>query len=156
MRHQTEHIIIHCSDSPNGRDVRASDILAWHTDPKPKGRGWHTAGYHYVICVDGEVEPLVHRDDDAYTDGWEIANGVRGHNNNSIHICMIGKDAFTQAQWDALHALLADIGLQCPDVSVHGHHEFNPDKSCPNFEVSQWLTEPVRIQQQHLYQGGLK
>jgi len=156
MKQKTENIIIHCSDSPNGRDVRASDILAWHTDPKPKGRGWHTAGYHYVICIDGEVEPLVHRNDDAYTDGWEIANGARGHNHNSIHICMIGDDRFTQNQWDALHQLLAKLGLQCPGATVHGHHEFNPAKTCPNFDVAQWLTEPVRIQQAHLYPGGSK
>lgn len=150
MRQKTELIIIHCSDSPNGRDDRASDILAWHTDPKPKGRGWRTAGYHYVICVDGMIEELVKRNDDAFTDGFEISNGARGHNNHSIHICMVGKDRFTQAQWDALHRLIADLGLQCPDATVHGHREFNPEKTCPGYEVSLWLTEPVRIQQQHL------
>jgi len=150
MKKKTEYIIIHCSDSPNGRDVRAADILRWHTDPKPQGRGWHTAGYHYVVCVDGMVEALVKRNHDAYTEGWEIANGARGFNRESIHICMVGDDAFSQAQWDALHRLLEDLGKQCPDATVHGHHEFNAAKTCPNFDVSQWLIESTRVQHAHL------
>ena len=146
-----EQIIIHCSDSPNGRDDRAEDILLWHTGPKSEGhRGWKHAGYHYVIELDGKVATLVPLDDDEFIEPWEIANGARGHNQNSIHICMIGTDKFTSAQWDALHHLTADLGLRYPDVTVQGHREFAPHKTCPGFAVTSWLLDPVRVQKNHL------
>jgi len=133
-------IIIHTADVPNGRETHASDIDLWH-----KERGWSGIGYHYVITLDGMVEqgrPIE-----------KVGAHVKGHNKNSIGICLIGDDKFTRPQWDCLHQLLADLGLQYPASTVHGHHEFNADKTCPNFNVSQWLTEPVRIQQQHLWEG---
>jgi len=146
-------LIIHCSDTPNGRADTAEDILHWHTDPKPQGHGWKHAGYHKVIEIDGAVKDLVPLNDDSFIEPWEIANGARGHNSDSIHICMIGRDAFTQLQWDALDQQLVKLGVLHPAITVHGHREFNAAKSCPGFDVSQWLTEPVRIQQVHLWEG---
>ena len=43
-------IVIHCSDTPNGRPNTAADIHQWHL-----ARGWSGVGYHYGICVDGKV-----------------------------------------------------------------------------------------------------
>ena len=150
-------LIIHCSDTPNGRANTAEDILLWHTGSKADGhRGWKHAGYHKVIEIDGQVKDLVPLDDDAFIEPWEIANGARGHNQSSIHICLIGKDAFTRAQWDALHKLTAEIGFIHPDITLHGHNEFNQDKDCPGFEVFQWMTEPRRIEAAHLFEGGVK
>ena len=41
-------IIIHCSATPEGRDVKADEIKQWHKD-----RGWSDIGYHFVIELDG-------------------------------------------------------------------------------------------------------
>ena len=151
-----DKLIIHCSDTPNGRPNTAEDILLWHTGSKADGhRGWKHAGYHKVIEIGGQVKDLVPLDDDAFIEPWEIANGARGHNQSSIHICLIGKDAFTRAQWDALHKLIAEIGFIHPDITLHGHNEF-ADKDCPGFEVFQWMTEPRRIEASHLFEGGVK
>ena len=43
-------IIIHCSATPEGRNVTTADIEAWH-----KQRGFSEIGYHYVIYLDGSV-----------------------------------------------------------------------------------------------------
>lgn len=44
-------IIIHCADTPNGKEFHAADIDRWH-----KERGWQGIGYHWVITIDGTVE----------------------------------------------------------------------------------------------------
>jgi len=148
-------LIVHCSDTPNGRPNTAADILYWHTGPVSEGqRGWKSAGYHYVIEVGGNVEPLVPLDDDAFIEPWEIANGAHGHNHESIHICLIGKDKFTREQWDALHRLTSDIGFKHPDITLHGHNEFS-SKACPGFNVGAWINYPLTVERDHLHGGGV-
>ena len=46
-----DKIIVHCADTPEGRDVRAEEIRHWH-----KAKGWDDIGYHYVIDIDGTIE----------------------------------------------------------------------------------------------------
>jgi len=43
MRHLNK-VIIHCSATPEGRDVSLDTIRQWHIK-----RGWSDIGYHYVI-----------------------------------------------------------------------------------------------------------
>lgn len=154
---QIDTIVIHCSDSPNGRDDRAKDIDAWHVK-----RGFHRAGYyrvqkrfnthliaigyHFVIDINGTVETCRHLN--------ETGAHAVGHNARSIGICMIGNDRFTPEQWSALdrlvQQLLADIGNAVnavKHVKIVGHYQF-PDsrKTCPNFDVPAWL-ENRRIPQ---------
>ena len=43
-------IIVHCSATPEGRDVSVSEIRKWH-----KARGWSDIGYHFVITLDGTM-----------------------------------------------------------------------------------------------------
>ena len=50
MRH-IKRIIIHCSDTPEGRDDTAADIDRWH-----RAKGWDGIGYHYVVRLDGTIE----------------------------------------------------------------------------------------------------
>lgn len=146
-------LIIHCSDTPNGRANTAEDILLWHTGAKADGyRGWKHAGYHKVIEIDGAVKDLVPLNDDAFIEPWEIANGARGHNSASIHVCMIGTNAFTREQWDALHQLTADIKLIHPHITIHGHNEFS-NKECPGFKVFKWVTDTHWTEATHLWEG---
>ena len=46
---EIDKIIVHCSATPEGRDVSAATIDDWH-----KQRGWSGIGYHYVVGLDGK------------------------------------------------------------------------------------------------------
>lgn len=125
MRKITE-IIIHCADTPNGKEFHNTDIDRWH-----KERGWTGIGYHWVICVDGAVEAGRHPD-------VAGAHAV-GHNQYSLGICLIGRDEFTQAQWDSLAYLVKGLKREFPEAKVLGHYQVNKDgKTCPNFDVAEW------------------
>ena len=45
-------VIVHCTATPEGRDVSVETIRSWH-----KQRGWKDIGYHYVVMLDGTVKP---------------------------------------------------------------------------------------------------
>lgn len=123
-------IIIHCSATPEGRDVSVADINYWH-----KQRGFNSIGYHFVIYLDGSVHtgrPIE-----------QIGAHCLSHNNHSIGICYIGgltkngkspKDTRTEAQKTALVKLVADLRASFPKASVHGHCEYTA-KACPCFDV---------------------
>ena len=128
MRNITE-IIIHCSDTPEGRNDKAADIDRWH-----KQRGFDRIGYHYVIDLDGTIEPG--RDLDC------IGAHCKGHNVNSIGICYIGgvdanlkpKDTRTPEQKSSLLLLLKFLRAKYPDAKIYGHRDFS-DKQCPCFDA---------------------
>ena len=119
-------IVIHCADTPNGKDFHASDIDQWH-----KERGWSGIGYHYVITVAGDIEKG--RSDE------RIGAHVKGHNTTSVGICMIGCDKFNTVQWTALGLLVAELNTKYDIVKVCGHRDFDSHKTCPNFDVADWL-----------------
>ena len=143
-------IVIHCSATREGQDVRAADIDKWH-----KEKGWKMIGYNYVIDLDGTVEtgrPLT-------MDGAHCNTaGVSGkpYNKHSIGICYVGgldkygntKDTRTDAQKIALSKLVNKLILEYPIIEVIGHRDASPDKNkdgkitqnewikcCPCFEV---------------------
>lgn len=65
-------IIIHCSATRAGQDFTAADIDRWH-----RQRGFRSIGYHFVVRLDGTVEPG--RDvalDGAHCTGWNIGLSV--------------------------------------------------------------------------------
>ena len=47
-----KYLVIHCAETPTGRDVRAAEIHRWH-----KERSFDGIGYNDVICIDGVIEP---------------------------------------------------------------------------------------------------
>lgn len=128
-------IIVHCADTPEGRDDKTADIKRWHTAQPPKGNGWSDIGYHYVIELDGTVMP-----------GRPVEkNGSHcsGHNADSIGICYVGgcdkdmkpKDTRTEAQKTAMLTLLKYLVAKYPGVTIYGHRDFNAGKSCPSFDA---------------------
>ena len=132
-----DKIIIHCAATPEGRDVKTETIKSWHV----KGNGWSDIGYHFVIELDGAVKngrPL-HRSG-AHT---------KGHNATSIGICYVGgidkdkkpKDTRTEAQRMAMDKLIADLKMDHPTATIHGHNEFAA-KACPSFDVSKEYGAP--------------
>ena len=126
-------IIVHCSAEPPGRPTGAETIDDWH-----KSNGWNGIGYHFVILINGEIEggrPL-----------GRVGAHVKGHNHNSVGVCMIGGlDAnmkptdkhYTDEQWKSLARLVEELLVKYPGATVHGHNEF-ASKPCPCFDVPVW------------------
>ena len=134
MKRTITKIIIHCSATPEGADVKARTIEQWH-----RKRGFRAIGYHYVIDLDGTIEqgrPLE-----------KAGAHCEGVNDCSIGICYIGgtddegkpKNTMTPEQSDALAMLLIALREQFPEVKIYGHNELNVKKACPCFDVQEWL-----------------
>lgn len=126
---QIKEIIVHCADTPEGRDDKAADIKRWH-----KAQGWSDIGYHYVIDLDGTIEP---------GRPLETAGAhCTGHNANSIGICYIGgcdkdmkpKDTRTEEQKASLITLLKYLVAKYPGAKIYGHKDF-AQKACPSFDA---------------------
>lgn len=152
-----KYLVIHCTATPEGREVSAADIRHWHCDPPSRGgMGWKQVGYTDLIHLDGRVERLVDNNEDAQVDPWEITNGARGYNAVSRHIVYAGgcdkgmqpKDTRTQAQRKALRDYVLDFHRRFPQIRIVGHHELNPAKACPSFDVQRWLRDELGIRQQ--------
>lgn len=144
-------IVIHCSATRAGQDVRAADIDKWH-----KERGFAMIGYNYVIDLDGTVEvgrPLSRDGAHCNTAG----TSGRSYNRHSIGICYVGgldkdgkpADTRTPEQKRALRDLVYKLMDEYPGiVEVIGHRDASPDrnkdgkitpnewiKQCPCFSV---------------------
>jgi len=100
-------------------------------------------GYHFVISASGLVSTGRHID--------EIGAHAKGFNANSIGICMVGLDAFSQAQWDELKKLVEQLLGKYPEARVAGHCELNKLKTCPNFFVPKWMEGKRAALADHLY-----
>lgn len=144
---QLKYLVIHCTATPEGRDVTPDDIRRMHCSPvSAGGRGWKQVGYTDLIRLDGKVERLVDNNEDANVDPWEITNGAKGYNQISRHIVYAGgcdrylnpKDTRTAAQKEALRKYVLDFHRRFPTVRIIGHNEIAA-KACPSFDVQAWL-----------------
>lgn len=143
-----KYLVLHCTATPEGREVSSDEIRAWHTNPVSKGgRGWQQVGYTDLIHLDGEVERLVDNNEDANVDPWEITNGAKGYNSVSRHIVYAGglasdgktaKDTRTKAQKQAMETYVKYFHKRFPKVRIIGHREVVA-KACPSFDVQAWL-----------------
>ena len=143
-----KYLVIHCTATPEGREVSSEEIRHWHTDPVGKGgRGWKQVGYTDMIHLDGKVERLAENNEDALVDDWEITNGVKGYNSVSRHIVYVGglasdaktpKDTRTDAQRRVMKAYITSFHRRFPLVTIVGHNELAA-KACPCFDVRKWL-----------------
>ena len=143
-----KYLILHCTATPEGREVTSDQIRAWHTSPVSQGgRGWKQVGYTDMIHLDGTVERLVANNEDAVVDSWEITNGASGYNSISRHVVYVGgvakdgktpKDTRTPEQLKALESYVKDFHRRFPNVKIIGHREVAA-KACPSFDVQKWL-----------------
>jgi N-acetylmuramoyl-L-alanine amidase len=127
---EIKKIIVHCADTPEGRDVRTAEIKRWHTEE----RGWSDIGYHWVVELDGSL----------HAGRPEEVSGAhcKGHNSDSIGICYVGgsdasgnpKDTRTQEQKEALVSLISDLLDRHTEAEVFGHRDFS-EKACPSFDA---------------------
>ena len=124
-------IIIHCSAVRPDQMSSAAQIDTWH-----RQRGFHLGiGYHYVIRRDGEIE--------AGRPEYMVGAHCKNHNAHSIGVCYEGgldargqpTDTRTEAQKKTLLSLLKTLKLDYPRALIVGHHDLNPQKACPCFDV---------------------
>lgn len=144
MDREIKNIIIHCSATPEGQDMKV-----WQIEKLHKERGFRKIGYHYVVYRDGSI--LKGRPDE------EPGAHCKGHNADSIGVCYIGgldktgkraKDTRTESQKEALLKLLRVLKERYPKAVISGHRDFSPDlngdgeitpnefmKECPCFDA---------------------
>ena len=131
-KRRINYLVIHTSDTPEGKNFTIDDIRGWHT----YGNGWSDIGYHFVIHLDGSI----HKGRDIDT----IGAHVKGYNVDSIGICYIGgsdkngnpKDTRTPSQKRSLNKLLFELKHSFPDAEILGHRDFpNVSKACPSFDA---------------------
>lgn len=124
-------IIIHCTATPRGRAVSMDELRRWH-----RAQGWTDVGYHYLIGLDGTISegrPLE-----------QVGAHCRGYNAHSIGVCYVGGlstdgrtplDTRTSEQRSSMTVLLRRLKQMFPKARVCGHHDLNPAKACPCFDV---------------------
>jgi len=157
-------------------------INAWHAQRgwarKPsalQARNPHlgSIGYHYVIDLDGQVWTGRGLD--------ETGAHVAGHNQDTVGICLVGGvervGRYTHGQWRSLAEVLRMLSGHCQvpltfsrgpgHPGVCGHRDLSPDlngdgritsqewvKTCPGFEVGDWLARGMDPLPQHIYREG--
>ena len=125
-RQKTDHIVIHCADTPDDRDVEMAEIKRWHVEE----RGWDDIGYHFVIRRNGLVE--VGRDIKLQGAHAKAVNG------SSVGVCLVGRSDFDKRQFDSLRDTVQMLLKLYPDCKVIGHCDVEPKKpNCQNPASSQ-------------------
>lgn len=127
-------IVLHCSATPEGRDVTATQIRRWHMK-----RGWADIGYHFVVGIHGEIEfgrPITMQ-----------GAHVKGHNEDTIGICYVGgldrdgnpKDTLNHAQRESIEELVTALCRTHESITeLCGHRDFpGVAKACPCFDTKQ-------------------
>jgi N-acetylmuramoyl-L-alanine amidase len=129
---QINKIIVHCTATPEGRDVSVDTIRKWHVEDN----GWSDIGYHWVVTLSGAIEK----------GRPESRSGAhaKGFNKNSIGVVYVGgvdsamkpKDTRTEGQKETLRCLLEDLKDRYPNAEIIGHRDLpNVSKSCPSFDA---------------------
>ena len=156
-----KYLVIHCTATPEGREVTKDDIIRWHTSPKHKGgRGWRRPGYSDIIYLDGSLVNILPFNQDDEVDSWEISNGARGINGISRHVVYAGgltkdtkkaKDTRTKEQLYTLNTYVRYMLLRYPHIQILGHNQV-ASKACPSFDVPVWL-KSLGIADKHIYKS---
>lgn len=139
------HIVIHCTATPEGREVSRATLDGWHhaknfepyIDTVTKKATY--AGYHLLVHLDGTYERL--RPNEARGQHCPQQN----MNNCGIAICYVGgltkdgkapKDTRTEAQKRTLKSLVATLKAKYPHAKVIGHRDVKGVvKACPCFDA---------------------
>ena len=125
-------IVVHCSAVRPDQLSSAAQIDTWHRKDRHYKFG---IGYHYVVRRNGEVE--------AGRPEWMVGAHCKNHNAHSIGVCYEGgldirgqpADTRTPAQKAALRQLLTELHGRYPRALIVGHHDLNPQKACPCYDV---------------------
>lgn len=138
---EIKKIIIHCSASDRKEDDSIEALRLFHTgDPKIKTtwgiyetnrRGWTDIGYHYFITKNG----IIHNGRPIHSSGAHC----RGHNSDSIGICISGDKLFHKKQFLSMNQLVYELAIQfgLSKKDIYFHRDFTDKKNCPNFSRSE-------------------
>lgn len=145
-------VVVHCGDTPNGIAFTVLDVDDWHRQKRwardnriRAGCRPHltSVGYHRVIEVSGAVA--------RGRSACEVGAHAAGINRRSLGVCMIGRDAFTLAQWHALRDQVCEWRESFPITRIIGHRDHDPDKTCPGFDVGAWLDGNMEPLEGHIF-----
>ena len=121
-----KYLVVHCSDTENDEKISATDIHKMHLS-----FGWDGIGYHKIINRSGKVE-------DGRPEYW-IGAHVKGKNDISLGVCLVGKDSFTKRQFQSLVRVIKKWKIKYPNAKIVGHRDIGKTKkTCPNFNVIEW------------------
>jgi len=127
---EINYLVVHCTGAAQSQSISSIQHY-WKTVNK-----WNDPGYHWIIKPDGEAVQLFPIE--------KLANGVKGYNQHSIHICYIGGvdaqgkplDNRTEAQKATLLSLLKKYKAEFPQAQIQGHRDFpGVTKDCPSFDA---------------------
>ena len=119
-------LVIHCSDTDNNDHITSRDIHKMHLD-----FGWQGIGYHKIILRCGKIE-------NGRPEYW-IGAHVKGKNDISLGVCLIGRNKFTKKQFFSLEKIIKKWKSLYPKAKIVGHCDTgNTEKTCPNFDVIEW------------------
>jgi N-acetylmuramoyl-L-alanine amidase len=180
-------VVIHCTATPSGQSIaRGTPGKPGHLGAAAVVNSWHAVrgfkrthdarrvytphlpsiGYHWLIDLDGAVQPGRHP--------CEVGAHAALFNARSLGICLVGgaerSAQYTPQQWGALRTLVHAIGVvynvplvpptrhytmadaYTEEGGICGHRDLSPDKdgdrlvepfewlkTCPGFDVSHWL-----------------
>lgn len=129
------HLTIHCSATPEGRNVSPRIIEQWDVAK------FRQKSYHWIIPLDGSMHRSLQDN--------ELGAHVGGHNSGNIGVCYVGgcdkqmrgaKDTRTEAQKKALLTLVRTYIARYPGIVIRGHRDWpGVKKDCPSFDVRAWL-----------------
>ncbi len=122
-------IVVHCTATPAGRRVVKADVDLWH-----RQRGFDGIGYHFLVGLDGSVEPGRPLE--------KVGAHALGYNAHSVGVAYVGGldsggrpcDTRTPAQRIALENLLRSLRRRFPGARIVGHNQLAA-KACPCFNA---------------------
>ncbi len=125
-KEKIKKLVVHCSDTENEKNLSAIDIHKMHIS-----FGWDGIGYHKVILRSGIIE-------EGRPEYWVGAH-VKGMNDESLGVCLIGRDQFTNKQFISLEKVLRQWKIKYNQAKIMGHCDTgDTKKTCPNFDVISW------------------
>jgi N-acetylmuramoyl-L-alanine amidase len=130
MARQINKIIVHCTATPEGRNVTVDEIRRWHVEE----RNWSDIGYHWIVTLNGTLE----KGRPEHIQGAH----AKGFNKNSIGLCYVGgvdedmkpKDTRTEGQKETIKCILEDLKVRYPNAEIIGHRDVS-SKACPSFDA---------------------
>ena len=119
-----QFLVVHCSDTED--NWVTSDIHKLHLE-----FGWDGIGYHKVIEKSGKIV-------DGRPEYW-VGSHVKGYNDKSLGVCLIGKGNFNKKQLESLKKTLKNWKSIYTEATILGHRDVvHTHKTCPNFDVKKW------------------
>lgn len=149
-REEIDAVVVHCSATPEGRDLDWRDINMMHVQ-----RGFRCIGYNFIVKLDGTVQAGRSLTIDGAHCNSKGFSG-KSYNKHSIGICYVGgtdaqgkaKDTRTPEQKKALRELIAKLVKEYLIKEILGHRDTSPDldgdgvvepfewiKMCPCFDA---------------------